>query len=138
MLQPLDGYKLLSLKCNNPVTGAAIEGRQLPVLVELSGLIHHPVGVIASTKVGDQVIYEVDYCSVTDDDMTGGLTIAEDGSVAQPFPAAVWLTEQAQSISEFYVLYLVESDRKPIIISVQPADSQIGAGFKEHEGLALK
>jgi len=138
MLQPLDGYTLLSLKCNNPSTGTAIKGEQLPVLVELSGLIHHPVGVIASGKVGEQYLCEFDYCSLTDEDITGGLTIAEDGSVAKPFPDTIWLTEQAQSISEFYVLYLVESDRNAIIISVRPADSQIDAAFKEHEGLSLK
>ena len=62
MLKPLDGYRLLSLKCNNPSVGVAIKAEQLPVLVELSGLVHRPVGVIASGKIGDQVIYEVDYC----------------------------------------------------------------------------
>ena len=138
MLKPLDGYKLLSLKCNNPSTGIGIKGEQLPVLVELSGLIHHAVGVIASSKVDGQIIYEVDYCSLTAEDITGGLTIAEDGSVAQPFPDTVWLTEQSQSMSEFYVLYLVKSGRNAVITMVQPADSQIAAGFKEYEGFLIK
>jgi len=138
MLKPLEDYHLLSLKCNNPSTGITVKAGRLPVLVELSGLIHHPVGVIASTKVGDQVIYEVDYCSVTDDDMTGGLTIAEDGSVAQPFPDTIWLTEQARSISEFYVLYLVKSGRSAIITSVRPADSRLAAGFNKYQGFSIK
>jgi len=138
MLKPLDGYRLLSLKCNNPSAGMSIKAKQLPVLVELSGLVHHPVGIIASSEIGDQLIYEVDYCSLTADDVTGGLTIAEDGSVAQPFPDTVWLTEQAQSISEFYVLYLVESGKKTIITSVQPADSQMTAAFKGYEGFFVK
>ena len=138
MLKPLDGYRLLSLKCSNPSTGVAIKTQQLPVLVEISGLIHRPVGVIASGKIGDQLIYEVDYCSLTADDMTSGLVIAEDGSIAQPFPDTVWLTEQAQSISEFYVLYLVKTGRNAFITSVQPADSQMTAAFKGYEGFFVK
>ena len=138
MLKPLDGYRLLSLKCNNPSAGMSIKAKQLPVLVELSGLVHRPVGIIASSEIGDQLIYEVDYCSLTADDITGGLTIAEDGSVAQPFPDTVWLTERAQSISEFYVLYLVKTGRNAFITSVQPADSQMAAGFKGYEGFFVK
>ena len=137
-LKPLDGYRLLSLKCNNPSTGVSIKAKQLPVLVELSGLVHRPVGIIASGKIGGQLIYEVDYCSLTADDITGGLTIAEDGSIAQPFPDTVWLTERAQSISEFYVLYLVKTGRNAFITSVQPADSQMTAGFKGYEGFFVK
>lgn len=138
MLKPLDGYRLLSLKCNNPSAGMSIKAKQLPVLVELSGLVHCPVGIIASGKIGDQLIYEVDYCSLTADDMTGGLTVAEDGSVARPFPDTVWLTERAQSISEFYVLYLVKTGRNAFITSVQPADSQMTAAFKGYEGFFVK
>jgi len=138
MLKPLGGYKLLSLKCNNPSGNAAIKGEQLPVLIELSGLVHHAVGIVASGKVGNQTIYEVDYCSVTAEDITDGLTIAEDGSIAQPFPHTVWLTEQAQTITDFYVLYLVKSGRGAIITSVQPDDLQTAAGFKKYEGFFIK
>jgi len=138
MFKPLDGYKLLSLKCNNPSTGMAMKAEQLPSLVESSGLVHHPVGVIASGEVGDQIIYEVDYCSLTDEDTTDGLTISEDGSVSRPFPDTVWLTEQAQSITEFYVLYLVKSNTRAVIISIQPGDSQPAAGLKEYEGFFIK
>jgi len=70
--------------------------------------------------------------------MTGGLAIAENGSVAQPFPDMLWLTKQAQSISEFYVLYLVETGRNAIITSVQPADSQMAAGFKKYQAFFVK
>ncbi|MHC4571054.1 MAG: CvpA family protein [Planctomycetota bacterium] len=138
MLKPLNGYRLLSLKCNNPSTGVAIKAEQLPVLVELSGLIHRPVGVVASGTVGGRLIYEVDYCSLTDEAMTGGLTIAEDGSIAQPFPDTVWLTKQAQSISEFYVLYLVETGRNVFITAVQPTGSQMAAAFKGYEAFFVK
>jgi len=136
--KPLDGYRLLSLKCNNPSTGRAIKTERLPVLVELSGLKHHPVGIIASGQIADQIVYEVDYCSLTVEDITGGLSIKKDGSIEQPFPDAVWLTEQAQSISEFYVLYLVKTGRNAIITSVQPAGSQMAAGFKGYEGFLIK
>jgi len=138
MLAPLDGYKLLSLKCNNPPAGAAITAKQLPVLVELSGLIHHPVGIIASGEVAGQTVYEVDYCSLTAEDIADGLNIAEDGSVAQPFPDSVWLPEQARSITEFYLLYLIKAGRNAIITAVQPGDSQVAAALKEYEGFLIK
>jgi len=101
-------------------------------------LIHHSVGVVASGKVGDQKLYEVDYCSLTARDTPGGLIIAEDGSVAQPFPDTIWLTQQAQSVTEFYVLYLVKSGSNTVITAVQPADSQTSARFKMYEGFLVK
>lgn len=138
MLESLEGYRLLSLKCNNPPVGATINAQQLPVLIELSGLIHRPVGVIASGKINDQTVYEADYCSLTSDDTPNGLTIAEDSSVEKPFPDTVWLTAQAQSISEFYVLYLVKSDRNAFITSVKPADSRTSAPLKDYEAFFIK
>jgi nucleotide-binding universal stress UspA family protein len=138
MLKPLDGYKLLSLKCSNPSTGAAIKAEQLPLLIEMSGLVHHPVGIIASGKSENYDIYEIDYCSLTAKQTADGLTIAEDGSVAKPFPDSIWLPKQVQTITEFYVLYLVKSERKAIITAVRPADSQTPAGFKEYEGFFVK
>lgn len=138
MLKPLKGYTLLSLKCNNLPTGAALRTRQLPVLVDLFGLIHHPVGVVASTELGNHIIYEIDYCSLTAEDIADGLTIAEDGSVAKPFPDTVWITEKVRNISEFYVLYLVKSDSKAIITSVQPTGSQTAAQFKEYQGFLVR
>jgi len=138
MLRPLDGYKLLSLKCNNPSAGAAIKGGQLPVLVEVSGLTHHPVGVIASGKVGDRYVCEFDYCSLAAEGDAGCLVIAEDGSVAQPFPDTVWLTEQGEEIFEFYVLYLVKSGRNTIITTVRPGDSQTAASLKGYEGFLTR
>ena len=138
MLAPPDGYTLLSLKCNNPSVGSAIKGMLLPVLIDLSGVVHYPVGIVAAGKIGDQTIYEVDYCSLTAKDITDGLIISEIGVVTQPFPDTVWLTEQAQSISEFYVLYLVKSGSNTIIVSVQPADSPKAASFKNYEAFLIK
>lgn len=138
MLKPLGGYKLLSLKCNNPSTGLAIKAEQLPTLIELSGLVHPPVGVIASTRRGDQLIYEVDYCGLTTEQTPDGLTINEDKTVTKPFPDSIWLTAQAQSISEFYVLYLVKTGQRAIITGVKSADVQTPAAFKEVEGFSVK
>ncbi|MCJ7693744.1 MAG: CvpA family protein [Sedimentisphaerales bacterium] len=138
MLKPLDGYRLISLKCNNPSTGAAISAEQLPVLVDSFGLIHRPVGVVATGDVNGEVVHEVDYCRVVAKEGVEGLTIAEDETIEQAFPDSVWLTEQAQSISEFYVLYLVKSGKDTIILSVQPADSERGAGFNGAEGFFIK
>ena len=138
ILQPVKGYKLLSLKCNNPSVGAAINGRQLPVLVELSGSIDNPVGVVVGGKINNQFVYEVDYCAVTDPNKPDCLALAEDGSVAKPFPDAVWLPEQAQSINEFYVLYLVKEGRNTVILSVKLPDSQTAASLKERTGFLIK
>ena len=139
MLNVPGGYKLLSLKCNNPSVGEPVTTGQLPLLVELSGEVHHPVGVIASGRINEQLVYEFDYCSLTTEQAAQGLTIAEDGTVTTSFPDdTVWLPEKAQSISEFYVLYLVKSGKKKIIISVQSAGSQSPAGFKEYEGFFIK
>ena len=81
MFKPTEGYKLVSLKCNKPATGAQLKGEQLPVLLELSGLTHCPAGVIAAGKVDDQTVYEVDYCSmaIVEDanTTTGCLTLAQ-------------------------------------------------------------
>jgi hypothetical protein len=138
MFGPLEGYTLLSLKCNNPPTGSALKAEELPVLVEISGLIHQPVGVIASGKINEQVIYEVDYCSLTSDNIQEGLTITEDGSVLNPFPDNIWITKEAQSISEFYTLYLVKSGRNTFITSVKPGGSKSLASFKEYEAFFIK
>lgn len=138
ILKPVKGYKLLSLKCNNPSVGAAINGGQLPVLVELSGSIDHPVGVVVGGKINNQFVYEVDYCAVADPNKPDCLTLAEDGSVAKPFPDAVWLPEQAQSINEFYVLYLVKEGRNTVILSVKSPNSQTAASFKERTGFLIK
>jgi hypothetical protein len=138
MLEPLSGYELLSLKCNNPSVGAAITGEQLPVLVEMSGVVHRPVGVIASGKVGDEYLCEFDYCGLSEKETSGGLVIAEDGSIAKPFPDTIWLTQQAQNIFEFYVLYMVKAGRNTLITSVKPADSQTAARFKEYENFFIK
>ena len=131
---PIEDYKLVSLKCNLPSTGAAIKADELPVLIEQSGIVHPPVGIIASGKIGDDIVYEVDYCSATD---PNSISIAEDGSVAEPFPETIWLTQKTESISEFYLLYLVKMKRHAIITSVRVNDSQF-ADFKQHEGFLVK
>ena len=134
MLAPLEGYRLISLKCNNPSTGSAIKSNYLPVLVEPSGSTHPPVGIIASGEVDNQIIYEVDYCSITGKD---GLIIAEDGSIAEPFADTFWLPEEAQSISECYLLYLIRSDKRVIISSVRPGNAETGAVFKKYQGFLI-
>ena len=139
MFKRLTGYKLLSLKCKNPSAGAPITADQLPMLFEASGSLHHAVGIIVAATLNEQTtIYEVDYCSITTEDLEQGLTIAEDGSVAEPFPDTIWLPQQVQTISEFYVLYLVKAGRNAIITSVKPADSHIAANFKQYGGLFIK
>jgi len=138
ILKPLEGYNLLSLKCNNPAVGSEITGRQLPVLNELSGRIHKPVGVIACGKLGNEFIYEIDFCAVTAEQRPDGLVIAQDGTVEKSFPDSIWITEKAEEILEFYVLYLVRPGPDVFIISVQPADTQTAGGFKEYEGFMVK
>ena len=137
MLKPLEGYSLLSLKCNNPSTGSAIESQQLPVLEEPTGKTHPPVGIIASGKVGDQIIYEVDYCAVKGKDVKDGSTTSKEDTVIEPFTGTFWLTEKAKSISECYLLYLIKSDKHIIITSVRPNDVEVSAGFKGCQGFLV-
>ena len=94
--------------------------------------------VITSGKVDGREVYQVDYCCLSAKQISDGLIIAEDGSVAQAFPQTVWLTEQAESISEFYLLYLVKSGRKAIITGVRTPDQPRAAGFKTKTGFLVK
>jgi hypothetical protein len=134
----LNGYRLLSLKCNNPVVGKAISAQELPVLVEARGFIHCPVGAVVGGELDGQTVYQVDYCAVEKDDKTEGLVIATDGSVEKSFVQKIWLAEKAQSITEFYLLYLIKSGGNIIISSVRPADSQQEADFEKYQGFLIK
>jgi len=141
MLKPLQGYTLLSLKCNSPAVGAELKGEQLPVLMELSGLIHHPVGVIAAGKIDTQTVWEVDYCSVPiseDPNAPGCLAITENGAVEKPYPESVWLTEKAKEITEFYTLYMVKAVGNPLITGVKPADANSPQKFEKYEAFSVK
>jgi hypothetical protein len=138
LLSVPEGYSLVSLSCNSPALGQTIKSQQLPTLTDLSGTVHHPVGVIASGQVGKQIIYELDYCSVVDGDTNDCLVIGPDNAVTQPFPESIWLTETAEDISQFYVLYLVPANKRIIITSVKPGDSKTAAQFKEYEGFLVK
>lgn len=140
MLKVIPRYKLLSLKCNNPATGAAIDGSKLPVLVEISGKEHHSVGVIAKGEINGQTVYEFDYCAINGEDSPEAevkLTI-EDGVVAKAFPDSVWITQKAQNISEFYVLYMVPTRSNIMIASVRAGDSQAKAKFIKYEGFFVQ
>jgi hypothetical protein len=108
--------------------------------VEISGAVNHAVGVIAMGKAGEQYLCEFDYCSAIpkDSNTPGCLTIVENGTIAKPFPESVWLTQEAQEISEFYVLYMVKSGKNTFITSVRPAGAENGARLKQYEGLLVK
>lgn len=138
VLRPMDGYELFSLKCNNPQTGSVVKGEQLPVLIEQSGAVHHAVGIVAAGTVKLKPVCELDYCSLTEKDDPNGLTIADDGSIAKTFPENIWLTEQADTITDFYVLYAIKSGRNTVITAVKPADQQTGAGFEKYESFFVK
>jgi hypothetical protein len=120
MLRPTSGYSVLSLKCNNPAARSAVRGEQLPMLIDSSGVTHRPCGLIAAGKIAGKTIFEADFCPAN-------ITFNNDGSVAKPFPENIWLAEQAESVSEFYVLYMVRPGT--IIVSVQPVGVQTAAAF---------
>lgn len=138
LLAPLQGYKVLALKCNTPSTSNNLSGDRLPILVDLQQNRHHAVGVAAAGKVGDQTVYQVDYCSLRQRDFEGGLVIDAAGAVAQPWPD-LWLAERVDSLSGLYVIYMVKLASPPVIItSVKPADSTTAAGFKDSEGFVIE
>jgi hypothetical protein len=114
------GYQMLSLKCNNPAAGAALSGDQLPALLDSDGVAHYPCGVVATARIEGNMAYEVDYCPAN-------LTFADNGAVAKPYPDNIWITEKAQNVFQFYVLYLVKPGT--VIVSVRPAGVQNGAAF---------
>jgi hypothetical protein len=131
MLKPARGCFLVSLKCNTPAVGSILRGEQLPTLIDSNGATHNPCGIVAGGKVDSNTVFEFDYCSTSDN-----ITLASDGSVAKPFPETIWLTEKAQSITEFYVLYMI----KPytVILSVRPAGAQTDALLEETEGFLVR
>jgi len=137
MLKVPKDYKLLSLKCNNPSTPASIKGEALPVLMELSGVVHRPVGVCIAGLIGEEKIYEVDFCSEPEG-RPDGFLFGGDGQVTQPFPDMLWLLQQAQKIKEFYVLYLVKMGRAAVVTEVATGDLQHMARFKKYEGFFIK
>lgn len=114
------GYKMLSLKCNIPAKGAAIAGDGLPMLLDSEGVAHYSCGVIVTARIDKITTYEVDYC-------LANLTFADNGSVSKPYPDNIWITEKAQNIVQFNVLYLVKPGK--LIVSVRPAGEQTGAAF---------
>ena len=138
LLKPLEGCNILVLKCNEPKAGSAISGEQLPVLVEINGRTHHPVGIIASAKSGENKIYEVDYCSETSDKNPAGLVVGENGAVAQTFPKKIWITEKAESITAFYCLYLVKPAEDVYITTVKPADAKTGAKLSKFQAFIVR
>jgi hypothetical protein len=120
MLKVPAGYKILSLKCNIPEKGAAIAGAGLPVLLDSEDVAHYPCGIVATAKIDKITTYEVDYCPAD-------LTFANNGAVSKPWPENIWITENAQSIQQLHVLYIVKPGT--LISSVRPAGEQTGAAF---------
>jgi len=132
MLKPADGYKLLSLKCNNPDTGSPVSGSRLPALQDITDGLHRPVGIVASAPSDDTIIHQIEFCSLT----TGpGLRTDDTGRVTASFVETVWLTGQAKKISQFYLVYMVKSGT--IIVSVRPYDAHTGAAFVNVAGFAV-
>jgi hypothetical protein len=134
MLKPANGYRLLSLKCNTPAVGSAMRGEQLPTIIDNFATTHRPCGLLAAGKTGDDIVFEFDYCSLTADP-SGEISLDDNGAVAKPFPESVWLTEQAESISQLYILYMVKTDT--VILSVQPAGAQVSAAFDGAEAFLV-
>ena len=128
MFKPAQGYSLLSLKCNNPAVGSAITGEQLPSLIDSTGAIHRPCGLIAAGKVEGSKVFEVDYCA-------SDVKFDGNSAATKSLPENIPLAEKAQSISEFYVLYLVKPNT--IILSVRPAGAQSPATFEGTEGFLV-
>jgi len=136
LLSPYPGYLLVSLKCNNPAAGAAINADQFPELVDLFGEAHHPVGLIAAARVNNQTVYEVDYCSLSAGEVATGLVFDAAGSVAKTFPDTIRITAEAQKITELYMLYLIKPNTT--ITSVKPGGSKTRAALTDYEGFPVK
>ncbi len=138
MLEPPEGFTLLSLMCNNPKTGEAITSDQFPVLVELSGKVHKPAGLIASKKDEEEKVYQFDYCSASKEVLMDGLEMAEDGTVTKAFSDSLWLAEKEGKIEQLYLLYLIKAENVTIIVSVDSSDGKTSTSFKDIEGFSVK
>jgi uncharacterized membrane protein required for colicin V production len=133
-----EGYKLLSLKCNNPAAGKSIKAELLPVLIDSEQRAHYAVGLVAAGRTAEQDAYQLDYCCLTAEQLEGGFVIGPNGAVAKPF-GDLWLAERVRTVTELYVLYLVPLSSPPVVITaVQPVDSAVPAGFTQHEGFLVK
>ncbi|MCD4830907.1 MAG: CvpA family protein [Anaerohalosphaeraceae bacterium] len=130
--------KIIGLKCNNPKVGSSINSTNFPCLKDLDGNIHKPVGVVAKGMVGDKIVFEVDYCSLTDKS-ENGLTVGPNGNYTKAFPKKIWLTKQASEISEMYFLYLINTTKQTIITDVLPSAAALkGARFKNTSGFLVE
>jgi len=139
LLKPLDGYNLLSLKCNNPPIGSQIKSEDLPVLVDVNDKPNYPVGLIASGRTPNGIIYQFDYCSViASEDNENGLLLDKSGNVTKSFPRNIWITEnqEIESINEFFLLYLIKNG--VIITKVQPPGSVNYQTFRGYQGFLVK
>jgi hypothetical protein len=139
LLKPLDGYNLLSLKCNNPQIGSQVKPEDLPVLVDVNDKPNYPVGLIASGRTPNGIIYQFDYCSViASKDNENGLQLDKNGNVSKPFPRNIWITEnqEIESINEFFLLYLIKNNS--IITKVQPLGFQNYQTFRGYQGFLVK
>jgi hypothetical protein len=142
MLATPQNYVLVSVKCSLPAAGEAITASKLPVLEELSGAVHRPAGVIvAGRTTEEQTIYQLDYCGIVtnEQDHTCRLSVGEAGVVTESFADNIWLPQQVESVTEFFVLYLVPKAKNTVIIitAVRPGDSDKAGTVKGHEGFML-
>ena len=138
MLLPLNEYKLLDLKCNSPAPGVQISTQDLPTLIDIAGNSHHPVGIIASGKIGNDTIFQIDYCAVTSQNRTDGLIIGENQNISKTFISDIWLpqTQGLESVSEFYLLYLIKGET--LITNVQPANTQTMQTLSKFQAFLVK
>jgi hypothetical protein len=123
MFKPASGYSLLSLKCNTPAARSQTAGQNLPMLIDSSGVTHHACGVIVTGRIDGKTTFEADFCPEK-------ITF-NNGAADKPFPENIWLTEKAEGVLDFYVLYMVKPGT--VILSVQPAGSQTSVGFNGAE-----
>lgn len=130
LLSAIPDYTLVSLKCQM-ASASAIDGNDLPVLVDTKGREHHAVGVMAGGTKGSKNIYQFDYCCQKE-----ALSI-ENGVIIHSFPSQLWLGGEVEKINELYFLYYIPSSPEDTIIILAKTEDK-EAGISKYDGFLSK
>ncbi len=130
MLQWGEDHEMLSLKCtiNN---SNDIRASDLPTLVDVDDVKHFPVGLIAGGVLDERMAWQVDFCSDAEEIQT------QNGVVTESFVDNVWVDEEVEDLSDFYVIYAIKKGNNTVIKGVLGTDGQLMT-FSETSGFLIK
>ncbi len=131
ILATMKGYANVAVSCkiNNPT--ATIDSSNFPVLLDVQGNEHYPVGVVSGGRKDGNYVYQLDYCSVGEN-----LNIVN-GVVTQSYVDELWITGEIDKIEETFFYYQVSVPESSKIIMNVIVDGR-KVGFKDCEGFLIE